>query len=213
MSGEQHGTQYVLVPSVAGGLTARSPSLVRRGLDTLWEMYNNAGIEAYEQGRFANAERLFSTALRETDNFSPQDSRRARSLHNMANAYCQQGKYAGVESLYEQALQLGEQSLGSEHPMLAIVLVNLASFHWGQYDHATAKSCFWRALTIRENSLGQEHPDITRIVLCLASLHQIQGEYAEAERLFQQALSIFEKAFGTKHQLVVNTIYTLRGLR
>ena len=104
MSGEQHEAQHGLIPSSASGMTARSRSLVRRGFDTLWEMHNNAEIEAYEQGRFADVERLFSTALRETENFSPQNSRRARSLHNLANAYCQQGKYAGVESLYEQAL-------------------------------------------------------------------------------------------------------------
>ena len=122
MSNEQSPIQDNLVRTDNRGLTARSRGLVRRGLnailaeqvqrDTLWETHNNAGIEAHEQGLYTEAETLFLAAIREAERFGSQDSRFAKSLHNLANAYYKQGKYAEAEPLYERALVV----LGRNNP-------------------------------------------------------------------------------------------------
>jgi hypothetical protein len=97
MTNEQLPLQNTLVPTDNRGLEAPTRGLVRRGLhlllteqvqrDTLWEKCNNAGKEAFEQGRYAEAEASFLAALREAERFDSQDLRLAKSLHNLANAY------------------------------------------------------------------------------------------------------------------------------
>jgi tetratricopeptide (TPR) repeat protein len=129
MSNEQLPTQNTLVPTDNRGLAAPARGLVRRGLhmllteqvqrDTLWEKYNNAGIEAFEQDHYAEAEASFLAALRKAERFGSQDLRLAKSLHNLANAYYKQGNCAEAEPLYERALAIAEQTIGIEHPDIA----------------------------------------------------------------------------------------------
>ena len=92
----------------------------------LWETYNDAGIEAYEQGRYAEAEKLWLAALKEAEKFGPQAPRLATSLNNLALLYDTQGKYAEAEPLYKRALEIDEKALGPDHPSVAVSLNNLA---------------------------------------------------------------------------------------
>ena len=41
----------------------------------LWESYNQAGSDAYEQGNYAEAEKQFLAALQEAENFGPEGPR------------------------------------------------------------------------------------------------------------------------------------------
>ncbi len=52
-----------------------------------WESYNDAGLEAKEQARYAEAEELLLGALREAEKFEEQAPRLATSLNNLALLY------------------------------------------------------------------------------------------------------------------------------
>lgn len=72
------------------------------------EMYVQSGKEAYQQGQYAEAEKLFSRALREADKFAPTDPRLAAILHKLARVYTAQGKYSEALSLQTRALKIIE---------------------------------------------------------------------------------------------------------
>ncbi len=73
---------------------------------TPWETSTAAGLEAYQQARYAEAEKAWLLALKEAENFGPEDPRLATSLNNLAELYRAQGKYAEAEPLYERALAI-----------------------------------------------------------------------------------------------------------
>ena len=47
---------------------------------TKWEKSNAAGMEAYQEGRYAEAEKRWLAALEKAGNFGPDDERLATSL-------------------------------------------------------------------------------------------------------------------------------------
>ncbi len=106
-------------------LALSSPTTYAQGT-TKWEKSIAAGMEAYQQARYGEAERQFKAALREAENFGEQDPRFATSLNNLAELYRAQGNYTEAEPLYKRSLAIIEKVLGPEHPNVATSLNNLA---------------------------------------------------------------------------------------
>ena len=52
-----------------------------------WESYTTAGLAAFQQGNYVEAEKQFGTALKEAEGFGPKDTRLATSLNNLALLY------------------------------------------------------------------------------------------------------------------------------
>jgi len=81
------------------------------GPQVTWESYSDAGLEAQEQARYAEAEQLYLEALKEAGKFGEQDPRLPTSLNNLASLYYAQGKYAEAETLSLFCSYLGLRSL------------------------------------------------------------------------------------------------------
>ncbi len=125
--------------------------------DTQWKKSNDAGLMAYQQGRYAEAEKLFLAALKEAEKFGEQDPRYATSLNNLAALYDTQGKYAQAEPLYQRALAIDEKALGPEHPDVATDLENYAALLHKLNRDAEADKMEARAQAIRAKH-AQEIP-------------------------------------------------------
>ena len=95
--------------------------------ENLWETFIKAGMDAYRQGNYAEAEKQFIAAHEEAENFGSEDLRLATSLNNLAELYDNQGKYAKAEPLYQRSLTIWEKTLGPEHPNVATSLENYAT--------------------------------------------------------------------------------------
>src|SRR5712691_4418394 len=89
-----------------------------------WERVTTAGVQAFEQGDYAQAVRQFQTALRLADAGSLSSS-----LMNLAAVYYAQGQYTDAAPLYQRALVLHEQILGPDHPQFVPVLEANAALH------------------------------------------------------------------------------------
>ena len=74
-------------------------------------------------------------------------------LSNLAGLYRDQGRYEQAEALYQRALAIREQVLGSEHPQVATSLNNLAGLYQSQGKYEQAEALYQRALVIREQVL------------------------------------------------------------
>ena len=64
-----------------------------------WQSYMDAGVEAYLQGDYTEAEKQFAAALKEAEQFAPKDPRLATGLNSLAEVYRTEGKYAEAEPL------------------------------------------------------------------------------------------------------------------
>ncbi len=158
-----------------------------------WEKANAAGMEAYQQARYAEAERHFKAALKEAEDFGPDDERLATSLNYLAALYRTQGKYAAAKPLYQRSLAIREKALGPEHPDVALSLNNLAALYYAQGNYAQAEPLYQRALTIREKALGPEAPDVAQSLENYAALLRETRRDAEAEKLEARAQAIRAK--------------------
>ena len=61
--------------------------------ETLWQQYQNAGTEAYQQGDYSEAVRQIQLALKEAEYFGEEDPRFATTLNHLALLYYTQGRY------------------------------------------------------------------------------------------------------------------------
>jgi len=116
---------------------------------TPWERHNAAGLTSYEEGYYAEAEEHWKAALKEAENFGPQDPRLATSLNNLAVLYRAQGRYAEAEPRYTRALAIFEKALGPEHPVVAMSLENYAAFLRETGRETKAQKVKARATAIR----------------------------------------------------------------
>ncbi len=119
-----HKTKWLLVGLVCLALWSPAHASAQGGQ---WNTLNAAGIEAYQRGDYAEAEKRWSAALKEAEGFGPQDPRLATSLNNLGFLYQAQGRYAEAEPLYQRALAIKEKALGPEHPSVATSLENYAA--------------------------------------------------------------------------------------
>jgi tetratricopeptide (TPR) repeat protein len=118
----------------------------------------------------------------------------AAGLLNQAGFYlCERGRYTDAEPLFQRALAIREEALGTEHPDVATSLNNLAGLLSDTNRLAEAEPLFRRALAICEKALGPDHPNVANSLNNLAELYKTQGQYAKAEPLYQRALAIWER--------------------
>ncbi len=137
---------------------------------------------------------------------APTHPETANSLVNLASLYSKQGRYNEAEPLYQRALAIYEQALGSSHPDTANSLDNLASHYSKQGRYIKAEPLYQRALAIREQALGSSHPNTAISMNNLASLYLNKNHYSRAEPLLKRALAICEQKLGINHP---NTIKVL----
>jgi predicted Zn-dependent protease len=164
-----------------------------------WQVYNDAGANAYRQGQYDEAETSWQNALKEAEGIGAEDQRVAISLTNLARLHVMRGKYSEAESLYQRSVTIWEKTVGPEHRNLAVSLNGLAAVYHRQHRYGEAEPLHKRSLAIQEKILGFEHPDTATSLMGLASAYAAQNKYSEAEPLYKRGLAVYEKAFGSDH--------------
>lgn len=93
---------------------AQRPPAVLHGTrkEPTWQQLTDRGIDAYEAGRFADAERYLQAALRQAEGFGPRDPRRGDSYRNLASLYTAEHKLAAAERLFHRALAIYRRPWG-----------------------------------------------------------------------------------------------------
>ena len=127
------------------------------GPETSWETSNAAGMEAFQEARYAEAEKWWLAALEAAENFGPDDQRLATNINNLAGLYHALGKYAQAEPLYQRSLAIREKALGSEHPSVATSLENYGDLLRKMGRDEEAEKMEARAKAIRAKH-AQENP-------------------------------------------------------
>lgn len=148
-----------------------------------WEQVRAMASEAFQQGRYEEAEKRWTSALKKAEKFNPEDPRLATSLDELSFFYNSQLKYVEAEPLYRRLLALRETVLGPIHPEVAATLTNLAKLYQAQAKYAEAEPLYQRALAIDEKVLGMTHPDVAMILESYVALLREMNRADEAARL------------------------------
>ena len=125
----------------------------------------------------------------------------ARLLHQAGVYLRSRAQYSQAEPLLLLSQSIREQTLGPDHPDVAISMDLLADLYMDEGKFVQAESLYRRALTIREQALAGDHTDIA---VSLKNVAQVcyfidSSKYTEAEQFFERALVILEKNKEPEH--------------
>jgi serine/threonine-protein kinase len=106
----------------------------------------------------------------------------------------------------KEALEIGDRSLGRDHPYNALVLHELARTLEEKKDDAEAEKYYRECLRVARATVGLGHPKAAIAVGSLAGLLGRTGRAAEADALFDELLAAHRKRFGPDHFLVADAL-------
>jgi tetratricopeptide (TPR) repeat protein len=109
----------------------------------------------------------------------------------------------------ERALVLHRDTLGEDHPVVALTLNRLGATRLNVGDYAGARALLERSRAIRERVLGPDHPQLAGVLSNLANTHMLVGAAGDASPLFARALAIEERALGPDHPNVALDLHNL----
>jgi tetratricopeptide (TPR) repeat protein len=167
-----------------------------------WALHN-LGLLYADQGKLAEAEKMYERALREKEEaLGPIHTSTLDTVNALGNLYSNQGKLAEAEKMYERALRGKEEALGPTHTSTFDTVNNLGLLFADQGKLAEAEKMYQRALQGTEEALGPTHTSTLTTVNNLGNLYKDQGKLAEAEKMYERAMRGYKKALGDRSALL-----------
>ena len=155
---------------------------------TRWDQASAKASEAFQQGKFGEAETLWKAALKDAENFPPDDPRLVVSLKSLADLDNDQKKFTEAEPLYQRLLAIEEKIQGADHPDVATTLYRLAKLYHAQGKTTEAEPLYQRALAIKDRVLGPTHPDVVMILESYGALLREMNRTDNTSRLIEARL-------------------------
>lgn len=127
------------------------------------------------------------------------------------------GRYEEALPVAQHAVHRAEETLGPEHPTVAIYLTYLGGVQRSLGELDEARATYEKALAMQERLFGADHVAVSNTLTALAGLDQDRGLYPEAAAALQRALTIREQVLGPAHPATVTvvselgTLYERRG--
>lgn len=131
------------------------------------------------------------------------------SLTNLGRLYIDRGEPGTAQPYLEQALEVGEEAYGPDHPSLILTLRILGNTLTALGELEDAEIAYGREGALIVEHRGPEHLDFAANAYNTAWLLVNLGDFAEAERLFDRARRIVEQAHGPDSPRMV---WVLSGL-
>jgi tetratricopeptide (TPR) repeat protein len=133
-------------------------------------------------------------------------------LESNSEQYFLAARWATMEQIWREALDLVETSFGPEHPDTATSLENLARLLQDQGNYVQAWKHLERALSIHEKIFGPQDERTAETLGKLAELLQEQGDFTGARQHLVRALAIHEKIFGPQDERTAEALDKLAEL-
>ena len=169
-----------------------------------WEDLIETGYNAYQDGRYEEAESLLLEALRRSNDFPETDLRRVTTLTTLAELYLVQSRQQDTETLYRQALTILEQTLDGNDFRLTVHLIKMAEFYLERNILSEAESLYERAVLILERDRGEMDIDLAIARAGLADTYYQNGFFSEAEPLLQQSLAVLTNQLDPNNAVLAN---------
>jgi len=127
------------------------------------------------------------------------------SLIKLGTLKMDAGNEAEATQFFRKALELGDRSLGPDHPDLILLLNDLTRLYLKQSAHAAAEPLLLRLLDMKR-SKGEDHPEVATVLASLASVRQSLGRHESAEQLWRRVLDIREHTLAPNHFAIATAL-------
>ncbi|CAF1488531.1 unnamed protein product, partial [Adineta steineri] len=146
-------------------------------------------------GQFNKAEELYNVLLEQTSD----EGEKAHYYGSLGYVKNDQGDYKKAIWYYEQALEIQEKTLRSNHPSLATLYNNIGSVYDSMGEYSKALSYYEKALEVRQKTLPSNHPDLATSYNNIGETYRQMGEYSKALSSHKKALEIYQKTLPSNH--------------
>ncbi|MBI1312081.1 tetratricopeptide repeat protein [bacterium] len=176
---------------------------------------HNLALVIHEQGRYAEAERLYLDALARIRAFWQGDhAMMSTYLDSLARLYIDLTRYREAESLIRRALKLRREGIGQGADRAEVAgslnLLGIVLREAGQLD--AAEAAHKESLEIRQDLWGPLQDDVAIAMGNLALVYQEQGQYVRALLQQKRTLSVRIKLHGEKHQETADSYAAMGAL-
>ena len=115
------------------------------------------------------------------------------------------GNDVEAEEYFRQALEIGDRTVGPDHPDLILLLNDLTRIYLRQSAFAAAEPLLLRLLEMKR-SKGEDHPEVGTVMASLATVRQALGRHESAEQLWRRVLDIRERTLAPNHFAIVTAL-------
>lgn len=155
--------------------------------NVLWQTYSDSGKRASGRGNFAEAERLFRSALKEAENLNDQELIAESNVY-LGSVYAEQEKWNEAETFFVKAIEIRERVGDKDSNEITYALSNLGLVYAEQKKYDKAEVILRRAITIREKT---QSPDLAVALLNLGKVYAEQKKLTEAQVVYEKAFELF----------------------
>ncbi|CAF1011326.1 unnamed protein product [Adineta steineri] len=161
-------------------------------------------------GQFNKAEELYNVLLEQTSD----TSEKAHYYNQLGYVKNGHGDYGKAIWYHEQALEIQQKSLPSNHPSLAASYSNIGNVHGSMGEYSKALSYFEKAIEIDQKTLPSNHPSLATSYHSIGLVYKSMGECSKALSFLEKTLEIQEKTLPSNHPHLatsynnIGTVYT-----
>jgi TonB family protein len=127
------------------------------------------------------------------------------SLLKQGAAKLEAGNDAEAVECLRKALEIGDRTVGPDHPDLIILLNDLTRIYLRQSAYAAAEPLLLRLLEMKR-SKGEDHPEVATVLASLATVRQGLGRHESAEQLWRRVLDIRERTLAPNHFAIATAL-------
>lgn len=127
------------------------------------------------------------------------------ALLKQGAARLEAGNDAEAVECLRKALEIGDRTVGPDHPDLIILLNDLTRIYLRQSAYAAAEPLLLRLLEMKR-SKGEDHPEVATVLASLATVRQGLGRHESAEQLWRRVLEIRERTLAPNHFAIATAL-------
>ena len=135
-----------------------------------------------------------------------KEVKRAEVLRHQAWSLFERGDYSKAESLYNEALEIMEQTHEKDSWFMARCLHNLAYLYQSRGDYDMAIPLYERALPKYESDLGSESFSVARCLHNMGWAYYNLSDFKKAKLSYNRTLQIYEKIFDLNHLRIARAL-------
>jgi tetratricopeptide (TPR) repeat protein len=158
-----------------------------------WQKYHDQAVQLQEQGRYAEAEAAYRSAMQEAESLGRDNPAIGFILMSLGRLRMRQQDYSGARAAFEHSLDIVEKRFARDHFGVGLLLTNIAMTYHIEGRYGMAEPFYRRALVILEKTLGPEDSRTATTQEGMAKLLLVQGRNTEAEALFEKVIRVLEK--------------------
>lgn len=177
-----------------------------------WQKSESEAKNAFKNGRYGEAIRLYENAIAQIKETEESDSL-GTVYGALAEVLFRQGRFADAEDAFKKAVQCQKGSLVELPETLetAALLTNFGAFYADRQNFDEADRMLTQALTMKKK-LGADQLSVSRTIAEIGILKLEQDQLKEAEPMFSQVLGIQDRELAKDDVLYAESLNNLAVL-